>query len=46
MSNEHHYTKSYRIVVEERELEKLYETEFWPDGEYCRRFRHKANANG
>ena len=44
MSNENNYTKSYRVVVEGRELETLYDPEFWPDGVglCCRRFRHKA----
>ena len=48
MSNENHYTKSYRIVVEGRDLERLYDPEFWPDGVCGRRFRHKAKrtANG
>ena len=30
MSNENNYTKSYRVVVEGRELETLYDPEFWP----------------
>ena len=42
MSNENNYTKSYHVVVEGRELERLYDPEFWPDGVCCRRFRHKA----
>ena len=44
MSNENNYTKSYRVVVEGRELETLYDPEFWPDGVCCRRFRHKAKV--
>ena len=47
MSNEKNYTKSYRIVVEGRKLERLYDPEFWPDGVCCKRFRHaKFTANG
>ena len=35
MSNENNYTKSYHVVVERRELERLYDPEFWPDGVCC-----------
>ena len=44
MSNENNYTKAYHVVVEGRELERLYDPEFWPDGVCCRRFRHKAKV--
>ena len=46
MSQEHYYTKSYRIVLQGNDLDRVYEPEIWPEGVCCRRFRKTREQDG
>ena len=46
MSQEHYYTKSYRIVLQGNDLDRVHEPEIWPEGVCCRRFRKTREQDG